>query len=70
MKKSIASMAAMLAIVATLGFATPAMAGEAAFDAAAFAGEAAYAIDNMFLMICAVLVLFMQAGFCPGRSWL
>ncbi len=63
MKKSIASMAAMLAIVATLGFATPAMAGEAAFDAAAFAGEAAYAIDNMFLMICAVLVLFMQAGF-------
>jgi len=25
--------------------------------------EAAYAIDNMFLFLCAVLVLFMQAGF-------
>ena len=25
--------------------------------------ELAYAIDNMFLLICAVLVLFMQAGF-------
>ncbi len=36
---------------------------EAAFDAAGAAGETAYAIDNMFLLFCAVLVLFMQAGF-------
>lgn len=63
MKKYIACGAAILALVASLGIATPAMAAEAGFDAATFAGEAAYAIDNMFLMICAVLVLFMQAGF-------
>ncbi len=39
---------------------------EAVFDlAAAEAGvnETAYAIDNVFLFFCAVLVLFMQAGF-------
>jgi Amt family ammonium transporter len=36
---------------------------EEAFDAAAVAGQTAYAIDNMFLLFCAVLVLFMQAGF-------
>ncbi|HSR87588.1 MAG TPA: ammonium transporter, partial [Pontiella sp.] len=41
---------------------------EAAFDAAATSGEWAYAIDNMFLMFCAVLVLFMQAGFALVES--
>ena len=41
---------------------------EAAYDAAAVAGESAYAIDNMFLMFCAVLVLFMQAGFALVES--
>jgi Amt family ammonium transporter len=39
------------------------VAAEAAFDAVAVTNESAYAIDNMFLMLCAVLVLFMQAGF-------
>jgi Amt family ammonium transporter len=35
-----------------------------AAEAAALPGaENAYAIDNMFLLFCAVLVLFMQAGF-------
>jgi len=41
---------------------------EDVFDAAAAAGEAAYAIDNMFLMLAAVLVLFMQAGFAMVES--
>ena len=33
------------------------------FNAETSANEAAYAIDNFLLFICAVLVLFMQAGF-------
>jgi Amt family ammonium transporter len=40
----------------------------ATFDAVAVAGETAYAIDNMFLLLCAVLVLFMQAGFALVES--
>lgn len=64
------SVLALTALV--LGIASPAVAQEAvveeAFDAAAVAGEAAYAIDNMFLMFCAVLVLFMQAGFALVES--
>lgn len=43
-------------------------AAEAVFNAEASANEAAYAIDNMFLMVCAVLVLFMQAGFALVES--
>ncbi len=62
---------ALVAIALVLGMASPVFAQEAAeevFDAAAVAGEAAYAIDNMFLMVCAVLVLFMQAGFALVES--
>ena len=62
---------ALAAVAAVLGLASPAWAQEAAgevFDAAAVAGEAAYAIDNMFLLVCAVLVLFMQAGFALVES--
>ncbi|HEY5621562.1 MAG TPA: ammonium transporter [Pontiella sp.] len=72
------SVLALTALV--LGIASPAVAQEAVdvesvaevaeevFDAAAVAGVAAYAIDNMFLMFCAVLVLFMQAGFALVES--
>lgn len=55
--------AALLAV-----FAPELMAEEAApVDAAA---ESAYAIDNMFLFIASVLVLFMQAGFAMLESGL
>ena len=57
---------ALLAFVALLAMAVPSWAGEGAeeaYDAQAAVSESAYAIDNMFLMIAAVLVLFMQAGF-------
>ncbi|MDF7826399.1 ammonium transporter [Pontiellaceae bacterium B12227] len=64
---------ALIAAALVLGMASPALAQEAAeagpaFDAAATAGEWAYAIDNMFLLFCAVLVLFMQAGFALVES--
>ena len=64
---------ALIATALVLGMASPAMAQDAAeagpvFDAAATAGEWAYAIDNMFLLFCAVLVLFMQAGFALVES--
>ncbi|NNJ70555.1 MAG: ammonium transporter, partial [Kiritimatiellales bacterium] len=64
---------ALVAAALVLGLASPVWAQEApeveaVFDAAAVAGEAAYAIDNMFLMLCAVLVLFMQAGFALVES--
>ncbi|MDZ8118946.1 ammonium transporter [Pontiella agarivorans] len=63
----------LIAAALVFGLASPALAQEAAdaqpvFDAAATAGEWAYAIDNMFLMFCAVLVLFMQAGFALVES--
>jgi ammonium transporter, Amt family len=63
----------VLAAILGLGFALPCVAqeaevAEAAFDAATEVGINAYAIDNMFLMICAVLVLFMQAGFALVES--
>ncbi|MBN2683903.1 MAG: ammonium transporter [Pontiellaceae bacterium] len=57
---------ALLAIVALLAMAAPTWAAEEeAVDAVA---ENAYAIDNMFLFIAAVLVLFMQAGFAMVES--
>ena len=59
---------ALVAIALVLGMAVPAMAQDEAFDAAASAGEISYAIDNMFLMLAAVLVLFMQAGFAMVES--
>ncbi len=68
---------ALVAAALMLGLASPTWAqeaaeagavAEAAFDAAAVAGETAYAIDNMFLLLCAVLVLFMQAGFALVES--
>lgn len=59
---------ALITAALAFGMAVPVMAGEAAstevaYDAAANVSVSAYAIDNMFLMFCAVLVLFMQAGF-------
>ena len=71
MKMKWLKMSALVAVAIVLGMAAPASAqevvdvevAEVAFDAAATAGEWAYAIDNMFLLFCAVLVLFMQAGF-------
>ncbi len=64
---------ALVAAALVIGVASPVWAQEAAeaeavFDAAAIAGETAYAIDNMFLLFCAVLVLFMQAGFALVES--
>jgi len=58
----------LVAVALVLGMAVPAMAQEEAFDAASSAGEISYAIDNMFLLIAAVLVLFMQAGFAMVES--
>ena len=59
---------ALIVAALVLGLATPVMAQEAA-EAEAAAGDAvSYAIDNMFLMFCAVLVLFMQAGFALVES--
>ncbi|MCF7818886.1 MAG: ammonium transporter [Kiritimatiellales bacterium] len=40
----------------------------AAVDAVAVTNDISYAIDNMFLMLSAVLVLFMQAGFALVES--
>lgn len=60
---------ALIAIALVLGMATPVFADDTeVFDAASAVSESAYAIDNMFLMICAVLVLFMQAGFALVES--
>jgi Amt family ammonium transporter len=64
---------ALIAAALVLGMASPVWAQEAAvpepaFDAAAAMNDAAYAIDNMFLLIAAVLVLFMQAGFAMVES--
>jgi Amt family ammonium transporter len=42
--------------------------GAAEASAVSAAAESAYAIDNVFLFICAVLVLFMQAGFAMVES--
>ncbi|VGO14895.1 Ammonia channel [Pontiella desulfatans] len=59
---------ALIAAALVLGLASPAMAQEAA-EAEVAAGDAvSYAIDNMFLLFCAVLVLFMQAGFALVES--
>ena len=68
----------LAATALVLGMASPVWAQEAAevvdvvaeveFDAAAVAGETAYAIDNMFLLLAAILVLFMQAGFAMVES--
>ncbi|HKL20198.1 MAG TPA: ammonium transporter [Tichowtungia sp.] len=66
MKKIIRSLG-VLGLLACLAF--PVHAEEV--TAAAVAGDvgiSAYAIDNMFLMFCAVLVLFMQAGFAMVES--
>ncbi len=62
---------ALIAVALVLGMASPVWAQEAVeetFDAAAAVNESAYAIDNMFLLIAAVLVLFMQAGFALVES--
>ncbi|VGO19884.1 ammonium transporter [Pontiella sulfatireligans] len=44
------------------------VAAEATFDAVSAVNETAYAIDNMFLLLGAILVLFMQAGFAMVES--
>ena len=65
---------ALIAAALVLGLASPAWAQDAAteaepvFDAASAVSESAYAIDNMFLLLAAVLVLFMQAGFAMVES--
>jgi len=58
--------------VSVLGFSVPAHAEEAAAAAAAVTSAPldAYVIDNMFLFFCAVLVLFMQAGFAMVETGL
>lgn len=53
------------AVLGSLLFSHPAWATEVTPDAVN-----AYAIDNLFLFICAVLVLFMQAGFALVESGL
>jgi Amt family ammonium transporter len=63
----------LIAAAWVLGMASPVWAQDAAvtepaFDAAAAVNETAYAIDNMFLLLAAVLVLFMQAGFAMVES--
>ena len=72
MKKKWLKIPALIAVaLVLLGMASPVWAQEAAeeaFDAAGVAAETAYAIDNMFLMLAAVLVLFMQAGFAMVES--
>lgn len=55
--------AALVLVLASPVWAQEAAEMEAAYDAATEVGVSAYAIDNMFLMFAAVLVLFMQAGF-------
>lgn len=51
-----------LTVLGTLSFAAMAHAADEV-TATQVMNETAYAIDNFFLFICAVLVLFMQAGF-------
>jgi len=73
MKMKWFKISALIAVALVLGMASPVWAQEAveveaAYDAAAEVGVSAYAIDNMFLMFCAVLVLFMQAGFALVES--
>ncbi|MBN2163053.1 MAG: ammonium transporter [Pontiellaceae bacterium] len=69
MKMKWLKISALIAIALVLGMATPVFADDTeVFDAASAVSESAYAIDNMFLMIAAVLVLFMQAGFAMVES--
>ncbi len=73
MKMKWLKMPALVAAALVLGLASPSWAQDAAepeavFDAAAAVSESAYAIDNLFLMVAAVLVLFMQAGFAMVES--
>ncbi len=56
-----------LALLLSLVFASVAFAQE---EEPMAAGELAYAIDNVVLFICAVLVLFMQAGFAMVEAGL
>lgn len=58
---------ALIAAAMVLGMAMPAMAQDATAEVAA-SDPVSYAIDNMFLLFCAVLVLFMQAGFALVES--
>ncbi len=63
---------ALIAAALVLGLASSGLAEEAAeatsVDVVAVSNDISYAVDNMFLMVCAVLVLFMQAGFALVES--
>ena len=68
-------MKCLLALVALLvlggvmpGWAEEAVAAVEPSAAEVVANETSYAIDNMFLLFCAVLVLFMQVGFALVES--
>ena len=63
--QEMADIAADMAVDAEI---SAAVSEEVAFDAVAAVNESAYAIDNLFLLLAAVLVLFMQAGFAMVES--
>jgi Amt family ammonium transporter len=60
MKKLLLTLAAMAAVA---GLAAPVYAQEVTAEVAVVADPVGYAIDNLFLFIGAVLVIFMQPGF-------
>jgi len=53
----------LLALVGSFGMALPVVAQEEAVAEVAATDINAFAIDNMFIFLCAVLVIFMQPGF-------
>ncbi len=53
----------LLTAIASLSSSASALAQEAVADPAVQLAERSYAIDNLFLFVAAVLVIFMQAGF-------
>ncbi len=62
-RKSIGIWLVLLALVGSFGMALPAVAEEAEVVEALTVDATAFAIDNLFLFLCAVLVIFMQPGF-------
>ncbi len=57
-----------LALLGGFGMALPVHAGEEEYVEELTLDAAAFAIDNLFLFICAVLVIFMQPGFAMVES--
>lgn len=62
-RKSLGIWLVLLALVGSFGMALPVVAEEAEVVEELTVDATAFAIDNLFLFICAVLVIFMQAGF-------